>query len=311
MKYFYDLIFLLFSIIYLPYLLVKGKAHKDFIQRFGILPNYLKGDRKDAVWVHAVSVGEVKATEFFIRYLKESLPGQRVILSTTTKTGFEAAKKIFGDSIVRFYFPLDFHFIVEKVINFINPLLFILFETEIWPNLIISLSNRGVPILLVNGRVSDKSFRRYMLIKPLFAAILRKIDRFLMQTEEDVQRIKEMGAPAERVKVCGNVKYDVRIASCVSRTASGFNKEKLGINNSEELIICGSTHKGEEEILLGVYKELIKEFDNLHILIAPRHVDRVDDIEKLCAKFGFDSIRLSKLSAIRDTRYAIRNQSIK
>lgn len=295
MRYFYDLIFLLFSIIYLPYLLVKSKAHKDFIQRFGILPEHLKGDRKDAVWVHAVSVGEVKATESFIRYLKESLPGQRVILSTTTKTGFEAAKKIFGDSVPRFYFPLDFHFIVEKTINFINPLLFILFETEIWPNLIISLSNRGVPVLLVNGRVSDKSFRRYMLIKPLFAAILKKIDRFLMQTKEDARRIKEIGAPAERVKVYGNVKYDAVEGLRIEDKGLKFNRESLGIRKNEDLIICGSTHKGEEEILLGVYKELLQDFNNLRLLIAPRHIDRSDDIEKLCNKFSFTCVRLSKL----------------
>ncbi len=305
MKYLYDLIFLLFSIIYLPYLIIKGKAHKDFIQRFGILPRYLKGQRKDAVWVHAVSVGEVKATESFIRRLKESLPGQRIILSTTTKTGFEAAKKIFGDSIPRFYFPLDFHFIVEKTLKFINPLLFILFETEIWPNLIISLSNRSVPILLVNGRISDKSFRGYRLIKPLFAITLKKIDRFLMQTEEDARRIKLLGAPAGRVKVCGNVKYDIDInpkSEIQNQKQIQNSKSKIGINEDEKLIICGSTHKGEEGILLEAYRELLKDFHNLRMLIAPRHIDRTDDIEKLCGKYGFESMRLSKIDPQPTTR---------
>lgn len=290
MKYLYDLIFLMFSIIYLPYLAIKGKAHKDFMQRFGILPKYLEGLRNDTIWVHAVSVGEVLASKTFIQKLKEAFPKNRVVISTTTRTGNETARRIFKESVPRFYFPLDFHFTVEKTIKFINPKIFILFETEIWPNLIIALSSKNIPIILINGRVSDKSFGGYRLIRFIFANTLKRITGFLMQTEKDAERIRQIGSPSGSVKVCGNVKYDIETKK------ENLDKEGFGIKKEEDLIICGSTHKGEEEILLWVYKELLKDFHNLRILIAPRHIDRVDDIEKISKKFGFKSIRLSKIN---------------
>jgi len=302
MKYFYDLIFLLFSIIYLPYLAIKGKAHRGFTERFGVLPKYFKGDKNDAIWIHAVSVGEVKAAESLIRRMKEAFPEKRVILSTTTKTGNETAGNIFGDSIPKFYFPLDFHFICDKTIVFINPVLFVLFETDIWPNLITALYRRKIPVVLVNGRISDKSFRGYRLIKSIFGITLRKMTKFLMQTDADAERIKSLGAPPDKVKVCGNVKYDIDQASGTRQQASGLDKKILGIKEEEDLIICGSTHKGEEEILLQVYKDLLGDFSNLRLLIAPRHIDRIDDIEKVCEKFGFKTLRVSETPLLPDAR---------
>ena len=127
-----------------------------------------------------------------------------------------------------------------------------------------------------------------------------------MQTEEDAERIRQLGAPAERVKVCGNVKYDVSRGSRIKDKGLGFSRENLGIGKNEELLICGSTHKGEEEILLEVYKELSQDFPNLRLLIAPRHIDRVGDIEKLCERFGFSSIKVSKI----DTKYKIQNTKL-
>jgi len=292
-KYLYDLIFLLFSIIYLPYLFIKGKAHKDFKERFGFLPHKLKGFRKDAIWVHAVSVGEVLAVKSLINRLKEAFPEQRIILSTTTKTGNEMARKTFGETVLRFYFPIDFHNVVERIIDFINPLCFILVETEIWPNLILALSYRKVPVFIVNGRISDKSFRGYRLIKRVFSLTLKRIKVFLMQTDQDAERIIALGAPGERVKVTGNVKYDIEKKRDDKSQMPEVNKKDLGINESEHLLICGSTHKGEEEILLGAYKKLLEVFPSLRLLIAPRHVDRAGDIEKVCSDFGFTSCRIS------------------
>jgi len=301
MRVFYDFIFLVFSIIYLPYLIMKGKAHKDFVQRAGFLPRHLKGDKKDAIWVHAVSVGEVMAARIFIENLKDTFPEERVILSTTTKTGQETAKKVFSGKMPTFYFPLDFSFVIEKTLNFLNPSFFILFETEIWPNLITGLVRRNIPVILVNGRISDRSFKGYKLVRFILRPVLRKISLFCMQTEIDAKRIKALGAPAERVKIAGNMKYDIsRETNLVSESADEL-KLKLGIPKTEDILIAGSTHKGEEEILLKVYKDLLENFKSLRLVIAPRHVDRTDDIENLCRSFGFRALRISKIKKGEDT----------
>jgi len=297
MRYLYDLIFLLFSIAYLPYLLLKGKAHKDFLQRFGFLPDYLKSHNNDAIWVHAVSVGEVLAVKGLIERLKEAFPEKRILLSTTTKTGNETAKRIFGDSIPRFFFPVDIYGVIQKTLNFINPAFFILVETEIWPNLILELSNRKIPVFVVNGRISDKSFKGYRLIRFFFANSLKKINAFLMQTSQDAERIIALGAPLQRVKVTGNVKYDQ--PQTTGEKLEGLDKKSLGLEEKEDLLICGSTHPGEEEILLSSYKKLLEDFSSLRLLIAPRHIDRVTNIEELCTKFGFKSLKVSKLKTQR------------
>lgn len=295
MRFFYDLIFLIFSIIYLPYLVVKGKAHRDFIQRFGFLPQELKCRYKNTVWVHTVSVGEVMAANSFVRHLKEAFPAHRIVLSTTTKTGQETAKRIFGKDIPTFYFPLDFQFTVERTLNFINPCIFIVLETEIWPNLIMGLARRDVPIFLVNGRISDKSFRGYRLVRFALRPILKKIDLFCMQTEDDAERARLIGSPSGKIKITGNIKYDVSHEKRISPRDMDIKMGRFGVASGEPVIICGSTHKGEEEILVNIYKDLLKDFNNLRLVIAPRHIDRAGEICDLCKKLGFETLKISEI----------------
>ncbi|MGB2705609.1 MAG: 3-deoxy-D-manno-octulosonic acid transferase [Candidatus Omnitrophota bacterium] len=280
----YDAFFAVFALAYLPYLVIKGKAHRDFLQRFGKLPAIFKEtDASRPVWIHAVSVGEVLAVKNFVKELSARFPAKRIVLSTTTRTGNAVAAKIFGGEIPKFYFPVDFSFVVKRVVNLVNPSAMLIMETEIWPNLILELSRRGIPVALINGRISNRSFKGYRKIRFFFGDILRRISVFCMQTERDASNIKALGAPENRVKITGNMKFD----------AEGVKKETEGIKGIGELLVAGSTHGGEEEMILEVYGKLVRKFRNLRLLIAPRHVDRSGAIKRLAARLGFEGVLMS------------------
>lgn len=294
----YDIFFLVFSIIYLPYLIIKGKAHRDFIERVGSLPSiFKKVSPSKPVWIHAVSVGEVAGIKNFVKELHTMFPVRKIVLSTTTKTGNAVARRIFSGDVLKFYFPLDFSFVVRKVANLINPSILIIMETEIWPNLILELSKRGVPVALINGRISDRSFKGYKKIRFFFGKILRKIDLFCMQTSGDAERIESLGALKENVKVTGNMKFDIENPD--TTLARDRIKSDLGLVQSDQLLIAGSTHRGEEEIVLDVYKHLTKEFENLKLLIAPRHIDRAKTIKNLVEQNGFEGALSSQSKKIQ------------
>ncbi|MFH1381142.1 MAG: 3-deoxy-D-manno-octulosonic acid transferase [Candidatus Omnitrophota bacterium] len=285
----YDIFFAVFSVAYLPYLLVKGKAHKDFAQRLGKLKPSLTASRiSRPIWLHAVSVGEVAAAKNFIQKLREKFPDKKIVLSTTTKTGNDVANKLLREDIVKFYFPLDFSFIVRKVVSLVNPSIFIVMETEIWPNLINALSKRKIPIVMINGRISDRSYKGYRRVKFLFEGILKKINHFCMQSPEDAGRIEALGAEKAKIKVTGNMKFDT-----VPLQSFKNPKEDLIFGAPGKLIIAGSTHPGEEEIIFEVYKKLLREFSDLKLLIAPRHVERSQTIKKLSEKYGFETMFFS------------------
>ena len=298
----YDIFFFGFSIIYLPYLVIKGKAHEDFAQRFGELPAAVRdASASRPLWIHAVSVGEVMAARNFIEKLAGKFPGRKIVLSTTTKTGSLIARKILNESIPKFYFPLDFSFVVKKAIDRINPAILIVMETEIWPNLILELSGRKIPVVLINGRISEKSYRGYRRIKFLFGRVLKKITLFSMQTTADAERIIALGAPRANVKVTGNMKFDGEneygkngdrhlFSLLENRCLSPF----LPGEGGGGLIIAGSTHSGEEEVILDAYGALAGEFGDLRLLIAPRHIDRAGAIKRLIRQAGFIPALLSE-----------------
>ncbi len=290
----YDFAFLLFSIVYLPYMLFTGRWHADFIQRFGILPRELKGNR-DSVWIHAVSVGEVIAAKAFVQSLKAAFPDKKIILSTTTKTGQEVAKKTFGHHVMTFYFPVDLRIVASKVVNLVLPAFFVVFETELWPNVIAELKRKGIPVFLVNGRISDRSYGGYKFISLAIRPVLKNMNSLCMQTEEDARRIISIGAPVKKVRVVGNLKYDTGHASDSSLLGPVIDKAEFGLAPDDDLLICGSTHPGEEEILLKVYRDLKKIFSNLRLMLAPRHIDRALEIKALCARNAFPSINVSEI----------------
>ncbi len=241
---FYDIIYILFTLCYLPFFLIRRKYHRGILMRLGFFPqsaiNKLKG--RKVIWLHAVSVGEVQAVDTLVKDLKQRYPDFLLVISTVTKTGNLIARKLIEPQGLVIYSPLDIGFIVRKVIGLINPQAFIITETEIWPNLITNLTKKATAAILINGRISLASFKGYKTIRPFLKGVLSRFSLFCMQTKEDAQRIIELGADKNRVKITGNMKFDIQ------KTENRGQKTDLGLSEAEKLFIAGSTHPGEEKM---------------------------------------------------------------
>jgi 3-deoxy-D-manno-octulosonic-acid transferase len=277
----YDIGFAIFSLFYLPTLIFKGKLHGDFLERFGAYDAEKRAalaEAKDAIWIQAVSVGEVALCREFIPLVKSRFPGRTIVFSTITKTGNDLAKKLFAKDAVIIYFPLDYSFVVKKALALVKPNIYVMIETEIWPNFLNAVKRNAIPAILINGRISDRSFGKYKLAKPFLRNILKNIDSFCMQSRTDADRIREMGAEPDRVEV----------------TSADIRRE-LGLEDGDELIVAGSTHPGEEEAVVAAYQKLVKKFPKLKLLIAPRHIERTAEVEAVVRKYGFNAALLSGL----------------
>lgn len=294
----YDIALIIFAILYIPYFIVRRKYHRDMWMRLGFLPGKaikaLEGQKP--IWVHAVSVGEVMAAKPLLDELHKEFPDKKIIISTVTKTGNNIARNIARPSDIVLYFPLDLNMVVRNFVDKINPEIFILLETEIWPNTIRIVHKRRIPIIIVNGRISPRSFRRYKFVKLFLRKILKNIDMFCMQSLVDAARIVELGAKKYKVRVTGNMKFDASLIKDFFSERESLIKRTFSLNNGQKLIVAGSTHKGEEEMLLTAFKNLKPAFPKIRLLIAPRHIDRTPEIETLARSFGFKPARLSQLA---------------
>lgn len=296
---FYDIVFLFLSLLYLPYLIYRRKYHRDFIQRLGFFPKnfFEKIKDKKVIWMHAVSVGEVNASISLWKSLRRDYPLYRIVFSTTTQTGNNLAKKFSSGEEVVIYFPLDFSFVIRKFLRIIKPSLVIILETEIWPNFVLQCFKQRIPVILVNARISDKSYWRYRLVRLFLRTILKRIDLILAQSEKESERFVNLGGNKEKVLVTGNMKFDnVDYAEIKTMDYSDKLKRLLHMGENEKLLVAGSTHRGEEGMILSAYKELFRQFPNLRLLIAPRHPERTPEIEKLVSKNNFIPLRISLLN---------------
>ena len=306
----YNLGFLIFSIFYIPTLLFKGKLHGDFLERFGV---YKKAKldaiaaSRGGIWIQAVSVGEVALCKTLVPAIKEKFPDKKIIISTITKGGNDLAKKLFSEDAVIIYFPLDFSFIAKKAVGILKPKLYIMVETEIWPNVLKTVNENHIPAILINGRISDHSFGKYKLVSLFLKNILAKIGAFCMQSEVDAERIRQLGAPKEKVMVTGTMKFDAEVKTDASLQQK--TRELLGLEPGNELFVAGSTHEGEEAVVISAYAELIRQFPKLKLLIAPRHVDRAARVEALARKIGFETERVSNLNERRTLNHSLRSGS--
>ena len=288
------MIIIVFALIYLPVYLLRRKFHPGFQMRLGILPSGLELNKP--IWIHAVSVGEVITVKNMIRELRATYPDKRFFISTVTPTGNKIAKSIAKETDFVSYCPLDLSFIVRSVVDRIKPSLFIIMETVIWPNLISCLYRKHIPIVLVNGRLSERSFKGYLSIKFFIKPILNKINLFCVQTPSDAERLLRLGVSKDRIRVTGNMKFDNTDYSD-KKIIDYADKYRalLQLSKEEKLWVCGSTHPGEEEIILDVYGKLLGEFPQLRLLIAPRHPERAKEIEKIVSRNGCPSIFISSL----------------
>ena len=294
----YDLIFFIFAIVYLPFFLLKKKFHQGFIQRLGFLPAGLQLENN--IWIHAVSVGEARLAQILAKQLRQIYPEKKFIFSTVTTTGNSIVRSFKKDEDFVFYLPLDLSFITKNVIHKLKPCICIIIETEIWPNLITQLNKMNIPVVLVNARISDGSFLGYRIARSLIKPILNRINLFCVRSKEDLERLSDLGVPSDKLEVTGNMKYDI-VNSLEDNLDDRDFRFKLGLRPEEKIFLAGSTHQGEEKIILNIYRKLINEFPLLRLLIAPRHPDRIHEIEMLIHKFGFLVSRISRINKQADT----------
>lgn len=288
----YSLGLLLVLVLGLPWwlfrLLTSGKYREGLLARMGRVPRHLRPDRP-VVWVHAVSVGELISASRLIRQMDSRFPELRIFVSTTTRTGQKLARERFGPNRV-FYFPLDFAWIVRRYLARLRPVLLVLLETEFWPNVLSEFARAQIPMAVVNARISDRSFPRYRALRRLWKPLLSRIQVFLAQTAEDAARLRVIGAPADRVRVMGNLKFDVTSAGEPPITAA----LRARLPRGERVLVCGSTAAGEEELLLDAFSALLPAHPNLLMILAPRHPERFDPVAALVERRGLALVRRSR-----------------
>ncbi|MFH1478935.1 MAG: 3-deoxy-D-manno-octulosonic acid transferase [Candidatus Omnitrophota bacterium] len=309
MRLLYDLIFLIYGILYLPYLIITKRYKYGLKQRLGILPKEIRElssvDR--VIWIHGVSVGEIKIASILAPLLRKMFPSHKIVFSTVTGTGNRIAQTIRKNGEAVIYLPFDISFITNKVVRIIKPDIFLCLETELWPNLITSLDRFGSKIILLNGRISGRSFLGYKKIRFIVSRILEKFSIVLVQSKQDQERIIDLGAIKEKCYVTGNMKFDLFILKDAGLRDDV--RKRLGLGHNEVLLIAGSTHKGEEGIILKCYSRLKKDHKYIRLLIAPRHIERAHHIESLIKKYNFKSVRLSGFNAC-ELRTAACGQSL-
>lgn len=272
-------------------MLRQNRYRAGWSQRFGKIAR--ERPEKKCIWIHAVSVGEVNASKTIVKELQDRFSDFEIVISTTTDTGFARATALFGNSHKVFYFPLDFFCIMRRAFRGIRPAICLLMELEVWPNFVRIAEQLNIPVVIINGRLSDESISRYRKIKPIAKTIFRRLRLVLAQTEEYAERFKQLGCPEQRVVVTGSLKYDT--AQIVDKVEGADElARQLGIGN-ERLWVAGATGPGEEQILLEVFKKLKEQsnFAGLRLAIVPRKPERFDEVAQLIKQFGFSLIRYS------------------
>ncbi|MFQ5827992.1 MAG: 3-deoxy-D-manno-octulosonic acid transferase [Candidatus Methylomirabilia bacterium] len=247
-------------------------------------------------WIHAVSVGEALASVPLVEEIRRLWPTLNVIVSTVTPTGATVVHERLGELATHCYFPLDLPGSVRRAIGAVDPLFFVAVETELWPNFLRELDRRGIPAMIANGRISDRSFRWYRLVRPFMRRVLRPIRMLAMQSAEDARRVIALGAPPEQVVVTGNIKTAPPGSEAGIKALWG---RLLGLTPDKRVWIAGSTHAGEEEIVLDAFVRLKAYHPELILVLAPRHIERAAEVERLVSTRGLQSVRRTALPARR------------
>jgi 3-deoxy-D-manno-octulosonic-acid transferase len=301
MYFVYSLATLLFLLLASPYLLYQAIRYKKYVgslsQRLGYLPVSFNLDAESSIWIHAVSVGEVLTARALIPDLREAYPKLRLFLSTTTMAGQEVAKRNVQGVDAVFYFPFDWSFIVRRTLRLVRPRLFVMMETEIWPNLLRECRRANVKTILVNGRISSRSYPRYHLVKPLFKRVLANVDRFCVQGEESKRRLIDLGADAARVIVTGSLKFDSLDVPAAASHARPRDRvlRFFRISPSRVVVVAGSTMREEERALLKAFRRIKHTTANPLLILAPRHPERFGEVVDLCQQAALVTVRRSEL----------------
>lgn len=288
----YQSLFALFGVVYLAARFLRGRRLPGIRERLGFSPEL---DRP--IWIQAVSVGEILAARPLVEELRRRFPNKRWLVTTVTPTGREVAEKLFADDRTRVaYLPWDFSPFVERALRRIRPSLFLAFETELWPVLFDRLERSGVPVVVVNGRISPRGYRRYLLIRPLMAQALSPVRLFLAQSPQDARRFAALGASKDRIVISGNVKWDLVLPTNGQEPDAQELRRRIGLTPGRRLWVAGSTHPGEEQMVLKAHRALRSRFPELKLLLAPRHPERAAEVEQEVKRAG---LKVSRWSSLR------------
>ncbi len=298
----YDILFLLGFILYLPvYLWRKKISWLALRQKFGFL---IWAKQNKTIWIHVVSVGEAQLIAALIKRLKEELDHE-IVISTTTLTGNTVARQNYSQDATVIFFPYDISWIVKRVIRLINPEIFVAVETEIWPNLFYHLKKKDIPIIIINGRISDKAYQQYLLVWRLMKPIVNLCDFICVQNQYYQERFRRLGAELSKLRITGNLKFESITVDeeKLSHISSVYTKV-LKPDNAP-LFLAASTHHPEEEMILTTYIDIIKKVSDLNLLIAPRYIDRVESIEKSVRSVGLNPVRISQITQKQFTKNSV------
>ncbi|MEW6207743.1 MAG: 3-deoxy-D-manno-octulosonic acid transferase [Acidobacteriota bacterium] len=287
----------------LPYFIYQAARHGkylgSFYERLGWLPDSIKSDARPTIWVHAVSVGEFNAARPLIAKIRKRYPDHRIVVSTTTMTGQRLAREQAGRSFdAAFYFPFDWSWTARRALNRVNPRAVIILETELWPNFLRECRRRGTKVILINGRISPRSYSRYLKARRFIARVMSDLSLIVMQSEADRERALLLGAPRDRMRVCGNLKYDFSLDERRDHLDSLCAEiaDQFALSASDHLIVAGSTAAGEEKLLLDALKDIRREdgLEKTRMLVAPRHPERFEEVARLIEGSGFGFARRSE-----------------
>lgn len=305
---FYQVLFSALFLINLPKMLwqriCNGKYKKSFSFKLGFkMPNLLHL-KSPVIWIHAGSLGETKAAIAFTKKLKEMHPDHSIVFSSTTETGYDEVKRSLSFVDAQFFLPFDFSFLLNRYFTLLRPSLLVLVESDFWPNLLRLGKKFGAKTLLINGKISERSFKRHLLLKPFSKKLFSYIDLFCMQNDEYVEKFKKLSIKSEKLFSCGNLKFDTPKKETPENLLESFRKE-LGILPQHIVIAIGSTHTKEEEILLDALGLFLRKNRNVKILLAPRHPERFEEVENLLLKQNWNYVRYSKASSKNEAEKVI------
>lgn len=305
----YNILILIVLLVFvLPYYTYRLFTEKGFALRFkqqvfGRIEDeeIAKVIRKDCIWIHGASVGEIVATSPLVKQIRHEMPNRPILVSAFTVGGYNMAKQIIPEADAIIYFPLDLPFVAESLVKRIHPGVFMPVETELWPNFLRAIRERHIPVMMVNGRISEKSVKNYRYLYGIWDDMLNTVTRFCMQSSIDADYIAHLGANKQKIFVTGNTKFDQTYAEVTPEDLAKYRYE-LGLKQDYPIIVAGSTHPGEEKILLESFKEVRKRYPHARLIIAPRKTARAEEIAKLAAHYGYETGFRSKMQEVQGER---------
>ncbi len=297
----YTLTMYLLTPVILYRLALRGMRYPEYFgrwrERFGFFPS--PGFR-NSIWVHAVSVGEVNAAVPLIAALMRRYEGRSFVITTVTPTGSARVRKLLGDRVFHVYLPYDLTAAVKRFLNRVDPVMAVVMETEIWPNLFLTCAERGIPVIVANARLSERSLNGYGPVRPLARAAIRSARAVAAQSRQDADRLLQLGADPARLSIAGNVKFDMPVPKGLDQAAAML-RDYWGRNRP--VWIAASTHEGEETAIVEAHMRVLKRYPDALLLLAPRHPERFRPVVQLCRQYGFRTmVRSEDTVALLDTQ---------